>query len=218
MATIEAIADPTDPGTLRPNHPPQLVIGDHYNLHDYPPFEHQINLPPSVAIDNTNANSNAFSIWSLFFSTECLQNIVINTNIYANQELQNQSNNHPFARSHNWFDTSVQELYTFLAILIYMGLHPEFGIKSYWSLKNTMPDHSKVTGHMSCNRWQAIWSNFHISLPTQNKEPEYSKVNPGTCISYTYKLLMILIGGATLFLYPRADSSVLASWARCRCG
>ena len=218
MDTIEAIADPTDPGTLRPNHPPQPIIGDHYDLRDYPIFEPRINLPPGVAIDSTNSNSNAFNIWSLFFSTECLQNIVINTNSYANSKLHNQSNSRPFARSQSWFDTSLQELYTFLAILIYMGLHPEFDIESYWSLKELMPDHSKVTGHMSCNRWQAIWSNFHISPPSQNKETEYSKVNPASWINFMYKLLTTLIDWAALFSYPRATSTVLAPWTGRRCG
>jgi hypothetical protein len=177
MPPIEAIADPTDPGTLRPNLPPEPVIGDHYDLREYPQFHHKVNLP--IGVNNTDA----FSIWSLFFNEEQLQNIVSNTNTRAQlranaDRCENPPNGRPSARYHHWFDTSSQELYIFLAILIYMGLHPEFDIENYWSCEDLMPDHSKVTSYMSCNRWQDIWANFHISpLITKKRETEFVKVS-----------------------------------------
>ena len=180
MATTGAIADPTDPGTLRPDLPPEPVIGTHFDLREYPQFHHKINLP--LGVDNTNA----FSIWSLFFTQEQLLNIANNTNSNAQIRASAERQKHPpdglpFARYHHWFDTSVEELYLFLAILIYMGLHPEFDIENYWSCKDLMPDHSKVTSFMSCNRWQDIWANFHISPPTsQKKETEFVKVSDVT--------------------------------------
>ena len=155
MPPTEAIADPTDPGTLRPNLPPEPAIGDHYNLRKYPQFHRKINLPPGV--DNTDA----FGIWSQFFSREQLQIIADNTNTSAqlranvNQQ-EHPPNGLPNAWYHHWFNTSIEELYIFLAILIYIALHPEFDIENYWSCKDLMLDHSKVTSYMSCNRWQDI--------------------------------------------------------------
>jgi hypothetical protein len=65
-----------------------------------------------------------------------------------------------------------------------MGLHPENDIEDYWSLQELMPDHNKVKIYFSYNRWQDIWSNFHISPPAipkntllDKQESEFEKVS-----------------------------------------
>jgi hypothetical protein len=151
MANNEAIADPIDPGTLRPDLPPEPVVGTHFNLREYPLFHHKVNLSQGVN------NSNAFSIWSLFFTQEQLLNITNNTNSNAQVRANAERQKHPpdgllYSRYHCWFNTLIKELYIFLAILIYIGLHPEFNIENYWSCKDFTPDYSKVTSYMSCNR------------------------------------------------------------------
>ncbi len=56
----EAIADPTDPRTPRPNIPPEIVIGAVFQPLDCPEFSSRINLPPTVPRDDP------FPIFSLF--------------------------------------------------------------------------------------------------------------------------------------------------------
>jgi hypothetical protein len=183
MASIGAVEDPTDPGTLRPDFPPEPTIGTAYDLREYPQFCSNINLPIGTS------NIDAFAIWSLFFSTSQLETIATNTNAAAQLAAVAECEKfppggRPFARFHHWFDTCPEELYTFLAILIYMGMHPECDIEQYWKLQDPLPNHRNVTAYMSCNRWQEIWSNFHISPlserpPTQpqRKDTEFVKVS-----------------------------------------
>jgi hypothetical protein len=69
------VGDPTDPrGTLRPNLQPEIGTGDHYEAMFCPEFDRIINLP--LSIDRTDP----LALWSLFFTPECLWNIVQNTN------------------------------------------------------------------------------------------------------------------------------------------
>jgi hypothetical protein len=57
------------------------------------------------------------------------------------------------ARSLEWKDTFVEELYSFLSILIYIGLHPENDIDQYWcvDVKN-QPSHGPVCTAMAWDR------------------------------------------------------------------
>jgi hypothetical protein len=77
MDSNKTVADPTDPGTLRPNLTPEPTTGSVFNLPDFPDFDHHIELPNNI--DNTDA----FAIWSLFFNDDILQSIVDNTNLNA---------------------------------------------------------------------------------------------------------------------------------------
>ena len=124
MAPSQTIGDPTDPkGTLRPNLPAESTTGAEFKPLYCPPFEHKIELPTGVE------SNNSFAIWSLFFTKDQLE--IIAQNINFNAQLQFTPNRGPRARK--WKNISVEELYIYLAILIYMGLHPENDIESYWS-------------------------------------------------------------------------------------
>jgi hypothetical protein len=156
MASAQTVGDPTDPkGTLRPNLPAEPTTGSEFKPLHCPPFVHKINLPTGIA------SNNAFAIWSLFFTRDQLEIIAQNTNLNAKQHFT--PGRGPHAR--RWKDTSVEELYTYLGILVYMGLHPENDIASYWIRKPEWPAHSFIWKAMSCTRWQAISRAFHLSEP-----------------------------------------------------
>jgi hypothetical protein len=112
----EVIDDSTDPGgTLRPNLPPEPTVGTHFDPLPCPEFEYCINLPASVDPHSPIA------IFDLFYTPEQMRILAENTNKsgpFHEMGLRN-------ARSLEWKDTFVEELYGFLGILIYMGLHPE---------------------------------------------------------------------------------------------
>ncbi len=73
-APIETVADSTDPGTLCPNIEPEPTTGDHFEPLFCPEFERRINLPPGLKGDDV------FGIWSLFFTRELVELIVLYTN------------------------------------------------------------------------------------------------------------------------------------------
>jgi hypothetical protein len=156
---VPTIPDPTDPGTLRPNDTPESTSGNCYNIRDWPQFSHEYHLPTSTD------TKDPFAIWSLYMTTDILQVIVDNTNNNANFHYPARPL-HRTSRQANWVPLRLGELYIWLAIYIYMGMHIENSRKDYWSYKEGMPDHSASVGrYMSYNRWILIWHNLRIIAP-----------------------------------------------------
>src|ERR1700738_426945 len=75
MSPKDTIPDSTDPGTLRPDIEPESTTGDHFEPLVCPEFDHQTNLPPRLKTDDV------FGIWSLFFTRQLIDLIVLYTNI-----------------------------------------------------------------------------------------------------------------------------------------
>ena len=122
LSKNKVIDDSTDPGgTLRPNIPPE-PIGTHFDLLPCPEFEYCINLPPSVDWHSPIA------IFDLFFTLEQMLFLAENTNksgpFWSKIEPRNR-------QALAWADTTVEELYAYLGILIYIRLHVENDIHQY---------------------------------------------------------------------------------------
>ena len=151
----DVVPDPTDSGTLRPDLPPTSKLGTKFEPMECPEFDFKINLPPHIK------PRDAFGIFTLFFSHDQLQIIVENTN--KNQlssaergQLDVRTRNGPQDRrarggqyARKWTDTTVDELYKYLGIRIYMGLHPENEIRYYWNRCQDRPVHYPVIRAMS---------------------------------------------------------------------
>ena len=157
---METVGDTADPhGTLRPNLPPEPSTGTHFEALPHPEFTYRINLPSSVN------PMHPIEIWDLFFPEEVMDMLVQNTNksglYWADIGPRNR-------RAVVWQDVTVTEMYSYFAILIYMGLHIENRIEQYWS-QNTgsMPQHTPVQKAIARDCFQQIHSAFHIS--TQGK-------------------------------------------------
>jgi len=151
----EVIDDPTDPGgTLRPNLPPEPTVGTHFTPLPCPEFDYCINLPASVD------RHSPIAIFDLFFAPEQMRILVENTNINRPFHQMGPRNRHAL----DWKDTFVEELYAYLGILIYMGLHPENDIDQYWCIDvNNQPSHGPVRTSMARDRWKQISQAFHIA-------------------------------------------------------
>jgi hypothetical protein len=164
MCDHKVVGDSTDPkGTQRPNIPPPPLNGTHFIPLETHNFTHTINLPLGV-------NSKPFAIWDIFFPIEQLAIIVENTN----KNGQRWPKTGPYTRK--WKDICIQELYTFFAIIIYMGIHIENDIESYWKIKKGWPIHTIVHKAISCNRWQNIARAFHLSNPSIKSSVVFEKV------------------------------------------
>ena len=59
------------------------------------------------------------------------------------------------SRDHDWVPTTKGELYLFLGILVYMGVHPEPRLEMYWSHNLKGPKHS-IPRFMSRDRFQLL--------------------------------------------------------------
>jgi hypothetical protein len=145
---IGAISDWTDPeGTLRPDVPPQNEIGNKafFMPLECPYFKHQDTLPKGVD------KSDPFGLFSTFFTPVILESIIENTN--KNAPLPT-SERGPY--SYPWTPLTIPEFYTFLGALIYMGLHYEFDIKTYWKSDPYTPLHTPISSRISYHRFDAI--------------------------------------------------------------
>jgi hypothetical protein len=112
----EVIDDSTDlGGTLRPNLQPEPTVGTHFDPLPCLEFGHRIHLPASIDPHSPIA------IFDLFFTPEQMRILVENTNKSGPFYEMGPCN----AQSLEWKDTFVEELYAYLGILIYIGLHPE---------------------------------------------------------------------------------------------
>jgi hypothetical protein len=91
------------------------------------------------------------ALFSLFCPDSIIQQIATNTNTYA------QMHRPPVPlRSRPWFNTNINELKVFIGILIYMGVHREANVPSYWNNNlNEGPIHT-VRLYMSLTRFQQL--------------------------------------------------------------
>jgi hypothetical protein len=151
----EVVDDSTDPGgTLRPNLLPEPTVGTHFTPLSCPEFDYYINLPASVD------RHSPIAIFDLFFTPEQMRILVENTNKSGPFHQMGPRNCHTL----EWRDTSVEELYAYLGILIYMGLHPENDIDQYWCIDvDNQPSHMPVRRSMARDRWKQISRAFHIA-------------------------------------------------------
>ena len=119
-------------------------------------------LPPSFP-----QKPRPFDYFSLFFTPTLFQTITTNTNRYASvQQLHTKQE-----RAQEWTELYLEELYVFIGVIIYMGVHDEPRIEMYWNTDfNKGPLHS-VVNHISLCRFQQIKRYCHIS----NYERDYEQ-------------------------------------------
>jgi hypothetical protein len=144
---MDVVADSTDPATLRPNLAPIEDFGDAFRPIFIPKYDHHINLPTSAQ------PTSALKIFQLFWSPEILQDIVRNTN---KNEFGPGKPKPRHSREWNWKETSLSELYAYLGIRIYMGLHKENRIHNYWYHKLGIARHPEVQQAISLMRFEVI--------------------------------------------------------------
>jgi hypothetical protein len=172
MATV---GDSTDPeGTKRPNEPVQAHGGTHFV-----PLPHLDRAPVVIC----SAPRNALMLFELYFTDNVWDLLVMNTNKNAHMKRKTRAarggkgNDYGGAKARRWYNTSVSEMRVYVALLIYMGLHPENQVKVYWKppTDRLSPNHDLVRAAMSLNRFERMQRFIHISDPNVNG-PAHTKV------------------------------------------
>ena len=122
-------------------------------------------------------SSSPYDIFSLYFDDSCLQILIDNTNKYAELNAPKQEQG-PYCRP--WFPTTSKELKAYIATWIWMGLHQDILIYSFWNQDpRCWSEHSEVSRHISKNRWQQIDRFFYVSAPNSGlKETLFDKLEP----------------------------------------
>jgi hypothetical protein len=136
----------------------------------YTPFKCESRQPAKALLPASfPSNPRPFDYFSLFFTPELFRTITKNTNRYASiykvRVLQE--------RAREWSDLLLEELYVFVGVIIYMGIHYEPKIELYWNPDfNKGPLHS-ISSHISLRRFQQIKRYCHISCSESDEQKGY---------------------------------------------
>ncbi|KAM4045335.1 piggyBac transposable element-derived protein 4-like [Anomaloglossus baeobatrachus] len=149
----------------------------HRLWHPDPSFSPQI--PPFLATPGINvevADFTPFDFFQIFITTEVLQLIVFQTNLYAHQYI---SQNPTSAYSHSWTPTNVPELRKFLGITLNMGLVKKPSLRSYWATK-TVHSTPVFAAVMTRTRYETLLRFLHFSDNSQappRNDPNYDHLH-----------------------------------------
>lgn len=178
----DVISDATDPATKRPDLPPAKKVGQTFHGMDLPPFPHHVNLPATVL------PSNPWDIFRLFITTDMISTIVNFTNTRVSQLPREDLK--PRALLNSWYNVTIEKIYAYIGIRIYMGLHSEVCTRDYWSSGLNKPSHP-LTEVMSRERYEAIHTRMRVA--TAEPGTEFEAVFERVCIHYIYQRLFLIL-------------------------
>lgn len=117
--------------------------------------------------------SDPIAILDLFLDVETLDRIAYHTNQHA-EKLRYEAPEEPYARG--WKPTSPTELYTFFAIVIYMGVHQEPSLCEYWEKKHANAPIHSVNNYMSETRFEQLDRYLYCTEVKQSFESPFGRV------------------------------------------
>ncbi|XP_028174224.1 piggyBac transposable element-derived protein 4-like, partial [Ostrinia furnacalis] len=131
--------------------------------------QNTLNIPPFAKFPE--------DIYKLFVTDDMIYEMVSQTNNYARNYLQtNQSNIKRKSRMKQWSDTSFQEMKTFMAVLMAMGLNKVPQINLYWS-KNKFYRNEFISSAMTRDRFLALLKFWHVSdISNDDKTDKLHKI------------------------------------------
>ncbi|XP_054723656.1 piggyBac transposable element-derived protein 4-like, partial [Uloborus diversus] len=112
-------------------------------------------------IHDLPVGSSAESYFKLLFTEEMCENILLNTNKYADYVKSTSSSESQKKRK--WSPLQhIQELYNFFAIILIMGINKLPRLRNYWS-ENSALGNERIKEIMTRNRFFQIYKYFHLS-------------------------------------------------------
>jgi hypothetical protein len=106
---------------------------------------------------------NEWDFLNLYLNDEMLEVVVTETNRYAEQFItENRANLKQYSNVKNWEDTTVNEIKTYIAMLVLMGIVYKPRINMYWSMDSILetPIFAKL---MTRNRFQLLTRFIHFA-------------------------------------------------------
>ncbi|XP_050294288.1 piggyBac transposable element-derived protein 4-like [Anthonomus grandis grandis] len=102
--------------------------------------------------------------FELLVSDDVINKIIVETNRYAEQQIIlaiTNENIGQYSRLNAWVDTNCNEIRTFIAILIWMGLDKKPSLKDYWR-KHPL-DKNEISKYLPRNRFELLLRMFHLA-------------------------------------------------------
>lgn len=156
-------------------------------------------------------NYSPLELFQLFFPYSVMNSIVKNTNSYANMRTE-------AGTKFMWVPLKVKELYSYIALVIYMGLLSTKTIVDYWSGKAiyNLPFPKSV---MSRSRFQAISWNLHLCNLEEDQANAKKRGTPDYDRLFKIKPLYTdIIAACKTYFHPNrelaVDERMVASKAR----
>ncbi|KAJ1153167.1 hypothetical protein NDU88_005929 [Pleurodeles waltl] len=144
------------------------------------PNMEQPELPAFTGLPGCNANTENFmpiNFFELFMDDMFLEEIVEQTNLYAEQHLRdNAARLRPHSRAAQWIPTNLEELKKFLGLTFLMGLIRKPSLASYWSTSPLMAT-AIFPATMSHNRYLLLLRMLHfvdnaLALPRDHPDSD----------------------------------------------
>lgn len=119
---------------------------------------------------NRTASYTPLELFQLFFSTTVIDTLVKNTNAHAKRKYQGQKE--------KWRPVTKADMYSFLALVLYMGIVPLKTLKDFWKGSSLfrLPFPASV---MSSRRFLAISRILHMNDPSVEAANDQKKGNSG---------------------------------------
>ena len=137
------------------------------NMPDRYPWKDEANVPQDITFTGnpglkvTMASKKPVDFFQLFVSDELINSMVVETNRYAEQEINKQRPLRRSSRLKSWLPINREDMRQFLGILFHMGSVKLPSIEHYWSRDSlySFPVFSKV---MSRNKFQLMIRFWHF--------------------------------------------------------
>lgn len=120
-----------------------------------------------IKAENIKDTSNVLDYFQIFFSENLVGDIVDTTNSYYRHL---SANNDISSSLKNWSDTTINEMFTFLALTLIMSRMKKLSIKEYWSTNDVLRT-DIFNKHMSQGRYTVLLKMLYFS----NKKSERSE-------------------------------------------
>lgn len=119
---------------------------------------------------NRTAHYTPLELFQLFFSATVIDTLVKNTNAYGKIKHQ--------AQKEKWVPVTAADMYSFISLVLYMGLVPLKTLKEFWrgSELFRLPFPASV---MPCRRFLAISRSLHMNDPAVEAANDQKKGTPG---------------------------------------
>ncbi|KAG5815635.1 hypothetical protein H9Q74_011574 [Fusarium xylarioides] len=156
-----------DDVTCRPVFSPTTRCGAYFLPLIMPSQDLHINPLPQTPLE----------LFQLFVPSSLVESWVRYTNSWVQSLLQSRQLG-PASRLQGWYETSVAEVYVWLAILIYIGIHKESTIHSHWETSgpgHQDADHS-IRKYLTYDRFQLLQRHLRVFNPFNIADTQLPKV------------------------------------------
>ncbi|XP_045776021.1 piggyBac transposable element-derived protein 4-like [Maniola jurtina] len=218
---VELLSSPAAPSTLPPTATPSLNQGATM-AHDFFAFKWKkfCDLPEllerdrrepfsHVGVGPTTPCEDGYQIFTSIWDKKIMNHIAMETNRYAQEVAWGKMVNHklgPHSRICSWQDTTPDELYTYMAIILAMGNVIKTKLEEYWS---TNADIFSTPGFSACmpyNRFVLLNACIHFA---NNGAMDAEKLTPSEAKLYKIELIVTHLNDKFQSLYNLGQNIAL---------